>query len=153
MQCSHLEHRFVHHMPSELEPGVLYVSVEFHSVMHQCCCGCGREVVTPLTPTDWSMTFNGKTVSLQPSVGNWSFPCRSHYWIRSNRVFGAEPWSDDQVRQERTRDAAAKAAYFRESAVGTSEVTVVSAPTLDAQQEPDGRWSRFKSRLASWIDW
>ena len=39
---------------------------------HSCCCGCGEEVVAPLTPTDWKMTFDGETTSLRPSIGNWT---------------------------------------------------------------------------------
>jgi hypothetical protein len=42
--------------------------------------------VTPFTPTDWRMTFDGESVSLDPSVGNWNQKCRSHYVIRRNRV-------------------------------------------------------------------
>jgi hypothetical protein len=31
--------------------------VAFRTAAHCCCCGCGEEVVTPFTPTDWSMTL------------------------------------------------------------------------------------------------
>jgi hypothetical protein len=54
----------------------------------KCACGCGKEVVTPLSATDWKLIFDGKTVSLDPSIGNWGFPCRSHYWVRNNRMGG-----------------------------------------------------------------
>jgi Family of unknown function (DUF6527) len=33
-----------------------------------CCCGCGEKVVTPLRPTDWKLIFDGKTISLDPSL-------------------------------------------------------------------------------------
>jgi len=46
-------HRFVRYIPEELEPGILYTSVDFATVAHACCCGCGEEVVTPLAPTEW----------------------------------------------------------------------------------------------------
>jgi hypothetical protein len=36
-------------------------------------------------------------VSLDPSIGNWSFPCRSHYWIRNNKVRWAENWSQARI--------------------------------------------------------
>ncbi len=65
-----LEHRFVERIPRAPEPGVLYISVEYATAAHSCACGCGEEVMTPLTPTDWKMTFDGETVSLSPSVGN-----------------------------------------------------------------------------------
>ncbi|WP_353963011.1 DUF6527 family protein [Streptomyces sp. NBC_00365] len=37
-------------------------------------CGCGRKVVTPLAPQEWKLTLDGVSVSLHPSIGNWSFP-------------------------------------------------------------------------------
>lgn len=81
-----LAHQFVDHAPETLEEGILYISIPFTSALHLCCCGCRREVVTPLTPCDWRLIFDGQTVSLEPSIGNWSFPCRSHYWIRRSTV-------------------------------------------------------------------
>ena len=45
-------------------------------------------MVTPLKPTDWKLTFDGKTITLYPSIRNWNFACRSHYWIRNNRCNG-----------------------------------------------------------------
>ncbi|PYT79987.1 MAG: hypothetical protein DMG40_13935 [Acidobacteria bacterium] len=76
-----LAHEFVEYMPDQLKDGVLYVSIPFATGAHKCCCGCGQEVVTPLSPTDWKLIFDGRSISLDPS--NWSFPCKSHYWIRS----------------------------------------------------------------------
>lgn len=107
-----LEHRFVEHAPQQLKPGVLYISMEFATAMHLCCCGCSQEVVTPFSPTDWKLIFDGETVSLTPSVGNWNFPCRSHYIIRRNRVIEAESWTDEMVQVEQRRDKAAKSSYF-----------------------------------------
>ena|SRR5436190_220592 len=82
-------HKFVEFMPERLEPDVLYVSLRFSLVSHLCACGCGQEVVTPLSPKDWQLIFNGETVSLYPSIGNWAFKCRSHYWIEQNRAVRA----------------------------------------------------------------
>ena len=76
-----LDHRFVEYMPDSLDEGIVYMSMRFATVLHLCCCGCGNEVVTPLDPTEWQMTFDGRSVSLSPSIGNWSFDCQSHYWI------------------------------------------------------------------------
>lgn len=82
-------HRFVEFMPERLEPDVIYVSLRFSLVSHQCACGCGEEVVTPLSPRDWQLIFNGETVSLYPSIGNSNFECRSHYWVDQNRAVRA----------------------------------------------------------------
>jgi hypothetical protein len=38
----HLEHQFVRHLPDELRPGLLYISMEYATASHLCCCGCGR---------------------------------------------------------------------------------------------------------------
>ena len=112
MRHSSLEHRFVQYVPVNLEQGVLYVSLEHKTVTHSCCCGCGEEIVTPLGPTDWKITFDGETISLHPSVGNWNLTCRSHYVIKRGRIIDSAPWSDEQIAAERIRDKAAKARYF-----------------------------------------
>lgn len=138
-----LEHRFVESFPETLEPGVLYVSLEYGSVAHSCCCGCGEEVVTPLTPTDWNITYDGETVTLHPSVGSWTLPCRSHYDIRCNRVFEAPPWSDEDVAAERGRDRRAKAAHY-----GQAEPAGVEA----AETVPDRGEASIRPAATGWKD-
>jgi len=88
---------FVEYLPDALEEAVLYVSVSFATVAHRCCCGCGQEVFTPLSPTGWQLTFDGESVSLNPSIGNWSLDCQSHYWIKRNRVQWARRWSREEI--------------------------------------------------------
>ena len=65
-----MQHKFVEFIPDELENGVLYVSVTYATAIHECCCGCGNEVVTPLAPNDWQLTFDGESITLFPSIGN-----------------------------------------------------------------------------------
>jgi hypothetical protein len=130
MQHKHLEHRFVEQLPEPLEAGVLYISMEYATAAHYCCCGCGEEVVTPFTPTDWSMTFDGETVSLSPSIGNWNFACRSHYFIRRGRIVEATTWTGQQVEANRRKDKAAKADYY-----DTTELTDVVKPTLETPEQ------------------
>ena len=81
-----LRHRFVENIPEVLEPGVLYVSIPYRTMVHRCACGCGEEVVTPIGPAAWTMTYDGDGVTIAPSIGNWSLPCRSHYWIERSQV-------------------------------------------------------------------
>lgn len=81
-----LQHRYVEFIPKELDEGVLYISNRFKTASHLCCCGCGHKVVTPLNPARWSLIDHGSTVSLAPSIGLGTLPCRSHYWIRRSRV-------------------------------------------------------------------
>jgi hypothetical protein len=107
-----LKHQFVESAPSKLDDGVLYVSTKFRTVMHRCCCGCGNEVVTPLSPTDWKLTFDGVSISLSPSVGNWGLPCRSHYWIERNVARWAGDISDEKVAAIRDDDKRLKERYY-----------------------------------------
>ena len=81
-----IRHEFTDHLPDELDDGVAYVSMRYTVVVHMCCCGCRNKVVTPVNPEAWELTFDGKSISLYPSIGNRSLPCRSHYWIRRNRI-------------------------------------------------------------------
>jgi hypothetical protein len=93
-----VKHEFVEFMPATLEPETIYVSVEYATCQHLCLCGCGEKVITPLTPTDWELTFDGEAISLDPSVGNWSFDCQSHYVIRKGRVRWAATWSKEKIK-------------------------------------------------------
>ncbi len=113
-RLARFEHQFVEVVPDILRDGILYVSIPFATVVHRCACGCGNEVVTPLSPTDWTLTFDGVAISLRPSIGNWSFSCRSHYWITFNRIDWASQWTAHEIRLGRKLDQAAKAAYFAE---------------------------------------
>lgn len=113
-----LAHEFVKAIPNDLNERTLYVSLDYATVVHKCCCGCGREVVTPLTPTDWALTYDGVSISLNPSIGNWSFKCRSHYWISKSTVRWARQWSSSRIAAGRTRDRRLKERYY-----GHSEAT------------------------------
>lgn len=134
---SNLAHKFVEFIPDALDAGVLYVSIAYGTVSHRCCCGCGREVVTPLSPTDWKLIFDGETVSLYPSIGNWNFPCRSHYWIRYNYVEWAEDWSDWQVEAATAKDRVQKDKYYGREAENSGE------RLKERPEEKGGFWSHF----------
>ena len=112
LKTLHLEYQFVRHLPDALSPGILYISMEYATASHLCCCGCGEEVVTPFAPAQWKMTFNGDAVSLHPSVGNWLLACRSHYVIRQGWVVEAEPWSDARIAAGLEHDKAARTQMF-----------------------------------------
>lgn len=99
-------------LPPELAAGVLYVSHECSTMIHLCCCGCGLRVVTPLSPVAWSYEYNGETISVTPSVGNWSQPCQSHYWITRGRVRWAPQWTRKQIERGRDRDGKAREKFY-----------------------------------------
>lgn len=130
-----LQHEFVEFIPEELQPGTLYISIRFATATHLCCCGCGNKVVTPIRPADWLLIFDGKTISLHPSIGNWGFPCQSHYWIRNNRAEWAPKWSRKQIEHGQLRDRLAKQNYF-DVLAGPQEIV----PTKTKDSKPKPRW-------------
>jgi hypothetical protein len=134
-----LAHRFVRSVPKDLEPGVLYVSMEYATAIHSCCCGCGNQVVTPLTPTDWQMSFDGESVSLSPSIGNWGFPCRSHYIVKKGHVIEAGQWSRTQVEAGRRQDIVNKARFYQ-SGPATGEEASSCATERKGLLAKLGRW-------------
>jgi hypothetical protein len=107
-----IKHEFVEFVPEHLEPGIVYVSVQYKTMAHLCCCGCGKKVVTPISPTGWQLTFNGRTVSIAPSVGNWNLDCQSHYVISNGRVQWAARWSKDMIAAGFARDRQSKQDYY-----------------------------------------
>lgn len=121
MKPTTIKHVFVEFVPEELETATLHVSVEYATIVHACLCGCGNCIVTPLSPTDWRMTYDGETISLLPSVGNWSFACQSHYWIVRNRVRWAGRMSPEKIQAGRDRDRRSKQAYYSEDRAATED--------------------------------
>ncbi len=143
MRHDYLQHRFVEFIPEQIEAGVLYISVEYMTVTHLCCCGCGQEVSTTLSPTDWRLIFDGKTISLEPSIGSWSLPCQSHYFITRNRVVWAPRWSTGEIEAGRQGDAANKVQH---RAAESSEVPVkLPLPDLPKPQKAK------KGGMLSWL--
>lgn len=139
-----LAHEFVEFIPSDIKEGVLYISMPYATAAHKCCCGCGQEVVTPFSPTDWKLTFDGRSVSLNPSIGNWSFDCKSHYWIRSGQIAWAESWSQNQINSNRAYDHLAKAKQTSNSAEYSSHQKLKSQE-IEQEQKSGGFWKKLRS--------
>lgn len=140
-----LRHEFVEFIPEQLAERTLYVSIRYATAAHKCCCGCGKEVVTPLSPTDWELIFDGKSVSLYPSIGNWGFACRSHYWIRNNRVHWALPMSPTEIAAGRAYDRMAKERYFHPASHSAKDRVSTGSATTDQSKEPIGFWRLLSS--------
>lgn len=87
-----LQPEFVEFIPIDLENGKLYISMKYCTTVHLCACGCGERVVTPLQPHGWRLTFDG-TVTLRPSIGNFEYSCKSHYFITNNEI----QWLPDET--------------------------------------------------------
>ena len=81
--------KYVDRIPvvESMDEAVLYVSEKYGTAIHLCACGCGLQTVTPLKENGWTLTKgdNGE-VSLSPSIGNFQFPCHSHYWVTDSKV-------------------------------------------------------------------
>jgi len=135
-----LRHEFVEYIPDDLKDGTIYVSMVFATVAHKCCCGCGNEVITPISPTDWQITFDGESISLDPSIGNWSFACKSHYWIIRNRMKWAPRWSQKKIETGRAHDRLAKERYFDST----------RTPTITDINASDRRGDQGKSEWRLW---
>ena len=107
-----MQHKFVELIPDTIEDGILYISIKYCTAIHKCVCGCGNEVVTPISPTDWKLTFDGKTISLSPSIGNWNFKCKSHYWIKRNEIIYARKWDKKEIQIGRNKDKKRKSEFY-----------------------------------------
>jgi Family of unknown function (DUF6527) len=127
-RLTRLRPEFVQFIPEKLDEGVLYISRRYKTASHLCCCGCGLEVVTPLNPAKWSLSESPSgEVSLSSSIGNWSFPCISHYWIDRNEIRWAGAMSAAQI------------------------VAVKAGDRRDAElhaRRPVGRFAKFRQRVS-----
>ena len=141
-----LHHEFVDHIPDQLDEGVLYVSMRFGTIVHRCACGCGQEIVTPLGPAEWRLSYDGKSISLAPSIGNWGFPCRSHYWIKNSNVRWARSFSEDEVALVRKKANKRRKGYYQP---GGRVVAGKEKQKGEIEDVGDGAWRPFWERLRS----
>lgn len=140
MRQSSITPRFVETIPDHLKDGILYISERYSTAIHTCCCGCGEEVVTPLSPADWQLHRRGSTVSLSPSIGNWSYACRSHYWIRNNQVLWAGAISERDVARVKACDKSAIEAHVE--AINHRKGKSMPKPSL---------LTRLLQRIRNWL--
>jgi len=88
----------VNYLPTELEPGILYVSKKYGVAGHLCPCGCGNKIILPLGSTEWHLTIRKGKPTLYPSLGNWQLSCKSHYWIINGEIEWSYQWSEEQIK-------------------------------------------------------
>ena len=75
----------VHYIPrhAEMKENIIYISDEYDVSAHRCICGCGELTVMPLGKGEWDYQIDSNNkLSMQPSVGNYQMPCKSHYIIQ-----------------------------------------------------------------------
>jgi hypothetical protein len=106
--------KFVERVPSEIEEGVIYISTSVNTAVHLCPCGCKTEIVTPIDPSEWNFTYDGETISLHPSVGVWGAKCKSHYWIKRNRVEWSRTYTNSEIEEVRTQESLENKEYYNQ---------------------------------------
>lgn len=163
MRVNQVRPKFVEFIPDNLEEGVLYISERFRTCSHKCCCGCGEEVVTPLSPAEWRLTREGELVSLWPSVGNWDYACRSHYFIQHNKVRWARAMTAKQIAGVQRRDAAdltkmmslrnaTKAFERAPGEVSSKERPSATGPAISTGERKTGSAGKRQGVLG-WLKW
>ncbi|HEY4326377.1 MAG TPA: DUF6527 family protein [Mucilaginibacter sp.] len=96
MKRDKLTPEFVTTMPDKLKEGILYISFKYHTAIHLCACGCGYKTITPFgrSPNSWTLINkpiwidgqDANLITLTPSIGNFNFPCKSHYFLTENNI-------------------------------------------------------------------
>ena len=51
-------------------------------------------------------------MSICPSIGNWSYPCQSHYFIKNNQIVWAEAYTAASIRRVQANDRRALDNYI-----------------------------------------
>lgn len=86
MKVEQFEIKSVERIPHSLEEGIIYICLECKVAVHLCACGRKEKTVTPLGDGGWTLNYNENGLSLNPSIGNFNIPCKSHYFITNNKV-------------------------------------------------------------------
>ncbi|WP_037162349.1 DUF6527 family protein [Rhodococcoides fascians] len=146
MLTNTLAPEFVDTFPVPMRPAVLYVSILYRTTGHLCCCGCGEEVIAPLSPAQWKLTYDGETVSLDPSIGNWSLPCQSHYVIRRNQVSERRQFTPQEISANRANDRALFSGY-EDAGSSNDEPLIDYGADESGERDVRNPWSR----LLGWV--
>ena len=146
MKIFELTPRDLDEFPRVLEEGVLYISEECELAAHKCCCGCGEDVITPLNPARWRLDRHTGRVSLHPSIGNWKFACRSHYWIRNNRVIPSYGMDDEEIAEVIELDRVDREGFFAQL-----QQELPSRSSQASAPKPQRWLARLFKRLGSWF--
>lgn len=99
-EVRHIPELLMPWLPGEekLEDGVLYVvdheDQKEQYVEFNCPCGCRKVVWIPYYKLEqqkeqhpsWGLWETDGKVTISPSILSSGFPCRSHYFIRDNRI-------------------------------------------------------------------
>ena len=98
---------FVETIPTDgkdLILGIVYISMKHNMVVYRCPCGCGGLSEFMLDPIRFRLEYDGTKVSFYPSIGIPYLECRSHYWIRDNRIEWCAPLKDWETELAQRRE-------------------------------------------------
>jgi hypothetical protein len=147
MPIKYLKPSFVDAFPEKLDEGVLYVALEYATMSHLCACGCGSEVITPLSPKDWEFTYNGDSISVKPSIGSWSLECESHYVIQNGAIRWAEKWDSATIQAGRERDLERKRGATAAPPPPLTAISSTSTAPPHAHRKRQTLWEKIKQGL------
>lgn len=85
MKITEITHEFIEDLPvpSEMEPGIVYILNDRSYVPHICPCGCGSLVNLRIGPKWWTID-ESEGISFSPSIHNTK--CGAHYFIEKGKI-------------------------------------------------------------------
>lgn len=89
-------YQLVDRIPKQMEQGVVYHTEEFELAGLLCAYGCGHRI-TLIVPDSHRVWDDGGYATIQPSVGVFDAPCKSHYVIRAGNVGWLPAFSDSSA--------------------------------------------------------
>jgi hypothetical protein len=89
-------YQLVDRIPKQMEERVVYHTEEFELAGLLCACGCGHRI-TLIVPDSHRVWDEGGYATIQPSVGVFDAPCKSHYVIRAGNVQWLTAFSSAQA--------------------------------------------------------
>jgi hypothetical protein len=146
-----IKHKFTEFMPNIIEDGILYISLDYGTIIHNCPCGCGSEVNTPLSPTGWKLSYNGETITIDPSVGNWSFDCKSHYWIRNGKIEWAPTWDDEKIKRIRNYEKIERNVFYKKSDKSSNISKEVDIDLKDSPHEREFSFNKLIQTIRNFL--
>jgi hypothetical protein len=78
-----------------------------------------------------------------PSIGDWSFPCQSHYFITNDRIQWVRRWSSQEFAAGRASDRRAKQRIYDATRAATT-----GRNSGAERAKPPKRWWR---KLTMWF--
>ena len=89
-------YQLVERIPNVMEEGTVYHTEEFEIAGLLCACGCGHRI-TLIVPDSHKVWDDGGYATIEPSVGVFDAPCRSHFVIRAGKVQWLPAFSGSQA--------------------------------------------------------